>query len=187
MARGELTANAANELVKRISNPNIDIFASHKGTHTHPRFQAGNIASWFGNDYSSKSRLSLLDIAVVDRRFDRAIVLVEIEDTSEDPKVALGDAFGFLFGDHVSLKGDRRLSVGGFTRFLILMKGTGREKLERTHYLQTQITMIKKHMNTGNSKLRETSIDIFQDAEILKDKLVSYVEESLTEYFENYV
>jgi len=184
MAAGELTAEAARKLTQNIANPRFEVLFDHGDTNIDPVNRVGQIASWFGGHYDSNSRLSLLDIAVVDRHLDRAIVLVEVEESSSSPKTIIGDAFGILFGDHITFQGKRNLVVGDFTRFLVLLNGRGERKRRRALYLQNHIAGLIKHMQSGNSSIQDLSIDIFQNENALYDKLNEFIGESLAMYIE---
>jgi hypothetical protein len=99
MADGELTARAARYPISGLDFPGYEVLFDHGDPFIDPPTRLGNISSWYGEVYSSKSQLALLDIAVVETETDRAFVLVEIEETSSTPKVILGDLFGTLMGD----------------------------------------------------------------------------------------
>ena len=101
MPAGELTAQAARRLTKDISYPRFMVLFDHGNPRMDGVNRVGQIASWFGSHYDRNSRLALLDIALVDRKTNSVLALVEIEETSAVPKTIIGDAFGFLFGDHL--------------------------------------------------------------------------------------
>lgn len=65
-----------------------DVLFDHDDTGIEPPDQVGNISSWFGSKYLSNSQLTLLDIAMIERYEDQAMVLIEIEETSSNPKMA---------------------------------------------------------------------------------------------------
>ena len=185
MKAGELTAKAARELAISIQYPNFDVLFDHGDTSIDPPDQVGNISSWFGDEYSSKSQLALLDIAVVDRHSDRAIVLVEIEETSSNPKVAIGDAFGTIFGDHITFQGTRHLSVGDSTALFVLLKDGDRAQHKRLDYLQNQIARLSKCAKSGNSVIGQIIFDFFKSEEDLSRKLHEFVKKCLSRYLES--
>ena len=185
MADGELTAKAARELAKRIPYPGFDVLFDHGDTSIDPPERVGNISSWFGHQYSSKSQLALLDIAVVDRHHDRAVVLVEIEETSSNPKVAIGDAFATILGDHITFQGTRHLSVGDSTALFVLFKDGDLAQQRRLDYLQHQIARLSKCAKSGNSVIAQIKFDFFQAEEDLLRKLHEFVKECLGRYLES--
>lgn len=183
MADGELTAKAARELTARIRAPGFDVLFDHGDFKIYPPDRVGKISSWFGTEYSAKSQLALLDIAVVDRDNNQAIVLIEIEETSSSPKVAIGDAFGTIFGDHITFQGTRHLAVGDFTSLLILLAGGKAGHRERIRYLQNQIAGLMNESISGNSAISRISIDIFQG----EDELLAILPEFVIGYLERYL
>ncbi len=184
MADGELTAKAARALAVRIGDTGFDVLFDHGDSKADPPDRVGNISSWFGREYSAKSQLSLLDIAVVDRDHNRAIVLAEIEETSSSPKVAIGDAFGTILGDHITFQGTRHLAVGDFTSLLILLNGGNAGHRERIKYLQDQIEGLMNKSASGNSAISRIAIDFFQGEDDLLAILSEFVIGSLASYSE---
>jgi hypothetical protein len=182
MPDGELTAKAARELQKCILLPGFEVLFDHGDTSIDSPAQVGNISSWFGPVYSSVSQLALLDIAVVDRSRDQAAVLVEIEETSSNPKVAIGDAFGTILGDHITFQGKRELEVGNSTLLVILLRNGQTGHIDRLQYLQEKITASVDPAQTGNSIIGRILFDFFANEEDLVGKLTSLVNEHLASY-----
>ena len=182
MPAGEMTAQAARRLTQQISDPRFVVLFDHGNPRLDGVNRVGQIASWFGNHYDSNSRLALLDIAVIDRRLNTVLALVEIEETSVNPKTIIGDAFGFLFGDHLTFQGEQDLVVGDFTSFLILVKGAGAEKRLRCSYLQKQISAAIKQISSQNATIGDLSIDIFEDEARLYEILDQFIKRSIAAY-----
>jgi hypothetical protein len=78
-------------------------------------------------------------MAVVETETDRALVLVEIEETSSTPKVILGDLFGTLMGDHVTFQGKRELKAGDHTSFIILVADEKLKSRDQIEYIQEEV------------------------------------------------
>jgi hypothetical protein len=182
MAHGELTARAARELEQRIQDPGFDILFDHGDLNIDPPDRVGNISSWFGPKYSAKSQLALLDIAVVDDQEDRALVLIEIEETSSNPKVAIGDAFGTILGDHITFQGRRPLLVGDWTLLVVLVRNGHPGHHERLRFLEKQITHLLDSCETENSMIGQVVLDLFDDDYVLFHKLSDLVGKHLESY-----
>lgn len=182
MPDGELTAKAARELEKHILLPGFDVLFDHGDTSIDSPDQVGNISSWFGPKYSSASQLALLDIAVVDRDQDHAVVLIEIEESSSNPKVAIGDAFGTILGDHITFQGKRDLQVADSTLLVVLLRNGQPSHIERLQYLQEKITASVDPGRTGNSTIGRIIFDFFANEDDLFDKLTKLVNEHLASY-----
>ena len=181
MAHGEMTARTARALAARPPHPRFEVLFDHGDPKPDPE-RVGHIASWFGDVYSAGSQLARLDIAVVDRETHRAIVLVEIEETSASPKVALGDAFGTLLGDHITFQGTRDLIVGDFTSLLILLRDRPPGHPKKTQYLEQQIAGLAKHAQTGNSAIGHIALRLFRSEDELVGMLSGFVEACLARY-----
>jgi hypothetical protein len=179
MADGKLTARAARYLIKALDIPGYEILFDHGDPLIDPPSLLGNISSWFSDEYSSKSQLALLDIAVVETETDRALVLVEIEETSSSPKVILGDLFGTLMGDHVTFQGRRELRIGDHTSFIILVADEKLRSRGQIEYIQEEVEKARRHMESWNNKIGRVIVDLFQDEGDLFQKLKSYVDEQL--------
>ncbi len=67
------------------------------------RKQAGRIVSFWG-DFSSATTLSRLDLAVVNIKEQRVLVLAEIEEEGARPKAIIGDVCSLLFADKIRIK-----------------------------------------------------------------------------------
>jgi hypothetical protein len=157
-----MTVRAARALARRLSDPRFEVLFDHGDPRLDSPQHLGHITSWFGEAYAARTQLALLDIAVVDRQTGQAIVLVEIEETSSSPKVAIGDAFGTLLGDHIAFQGTRGLAVGDFTALLILLRDSPPLNPERTQYLEHQIAGLAKHAHTGNAAIGQIALRLFR-------------------------
>lgn len=171
MAHGRLTSEVAITLSQELASRGFDVLFDHAVRGTVPPQNLGKIASWFGPEYRSFAQLGFLDIAVVSKKSEKAIVLVEIEETMDQPKVLLGDIFATLLGDGVKFQGKRDLHVGPWTTLVIL----GRSKLQshrvRADFLSEQATQIKATLSTPNASIGQIVIDLFRDESDLLHKL----------------
>lgn len=73
---------------------------------------SGTIAISIEKILRSKNQIGQLDIAIVksDKEINRAIVLIEIEETTDTPKTLIGDIFTTLMGDSIHLPGRKKYS-----------------------------------------------------------------------------
>jgi len=175
MASGELTGRMGLELSKKLNHHSLDVLYDH-GKSDDKDQNIGRIASWFGENYSSKSRLALIDIAIVEMTSNRVRTLIEIEETSSTPKVILGDVFGALLGDHISFQGKRDLAVRDFTTLFIYVAGTKDRVEAKIHHLGEHINTLKAHMNSKNASIGRVIISTFSDEDDLRSQLDEYIE-----------
>ena len=147
-----------------------DVFYDH-GT---PSKNVGNIVSTLEEKYGREDELSQLDIAIIEKSSDlreRAVVLVEIEETNDRPKTLLGDIFGFLFGEHVFFKGEE-LEIGDYTTLIVV--GIGRDKhSNRNQHIQHYANKIKAGLGTNNSRIGKVIIQTYQRKNDLLSELPS--------------
>ena len=182
MSEGELTAHAARFLIGLPNLRDFEVLFDHGDPSIDPPGQLGNISSWFGDRYDYNSQLALLDIAVIDRRTDKAIALIEIEETSANPKTIFGDAFGTLMGDHITFHGKRRLSVGEFTTLIILFRQKAADRTDRLIYLREQIEALKPCIRSGNASIGRLVMDTYLNGTVLEQKLNDIVSACLDGY-----
>jgi hypothetical protein len=181
MTHGKLTSQVAVALAQEFTPKGFDVLFDHAVKGTVPPQNLGKIASWFGPEYRSFTQLGFLDIAVVSRVSEKAIVLIEIEETTDQPKVLLGDLFATLLGEGVKFQGKRDLLVGPWTTLVIL----GRSKLQshqaRVAYLMEQAEQITTGLSTPNSSIGQTVIDLFRDEVDLLEKLRFQINQAITQ------
>ena len=104
MSQGDLTARMANILIQKLASHGLMIFCSHRGEFKNPEFEVGQTKSWLEG-----VELGYPDIAVVSRNLDKAVALIEIEQSPADPKKLLGDVFATLLGDEITFEHSQRI------------------------------------------------------------------------------
>ena len=95
--------------------------------------------------------MSHIDIAIVKKSSegtDRVFALIEIEETTDKPKVLLGDVFGVLMGEHISTRSGNSIRVDKHTIFVILAKSKVVHK-KRNKYLLNKVMAIKNYLTTS--------------------------------------
>jgi hypothetical protein len=142
----------------------------------------GTIVSWFGAGAvpARETELSQLDIAIVKPggKHDRALVLLEVEETSARPKTLLGDALGFLAGDHVSFEG-QELEVGPWTTLVVLAQGAQNQE-DRVARLLANVRACVPALDTRNSKVGAVHMRLFSNADSLESLSKQLIDEALT-------
>ena len=169
-----MTVKAAELLVGYYEAKGYRLFYDHDSS----KDNVGKIVSWFGDTYNRESELSQLDIAIVEKESDKALALIEIEETNDAPKTFMGDLFGVLLGDHISFRGERQFSLGEYTTLIVLGKSKVLHK-KRNEYLGEQGMKIKSSLSTANSIIGNIVIDTFADEKGLYKLLSSVLDEAL--------
>jgi hypothetical protein len=154
-SHGQITVKAAETLLGYYEK-RYDVFYDHDST----KVIVGKIVSWLGDKYNRESELSQLDIAIIEKGSDKALALIEIEETNDTPKTFMGDVLGVLLGDHISFRGERNFSVGEYTTLIVLGKSKVMHK-KRNGYLREQGLKIKSSLSTANSAIGNIVIDTF--------------------------
>ncbi len=170
-SHGQITVKAAETLCGYYETKGYGVFYDHDST----KENVGKIVSWFGEKYSRESELSQLDIAIVEKGSDKALALIEIEETNDTPKTFMGDLFGILLGDHISFRGERQFSLGEYTTLIVLGKSKVSHK-KRNEYLREQGMKIKSSLSTANSAIGNIVVDTFANEKGLYTLLSSVLD-----------
>jgi len=120
-----------------------------------------------------------LDIAVVLRETGKALVLVEIEESTDTPKVLLGDVLATLLGDRITFREGRNLEVGEWTALIVLARSKGGSHQKRADFLENRIAQLKPFLSTPNASIGGIVVDLFKDERELESKLITQVERAL--------
>lgn len=81
------------------------------------------------------------------------MALIEIEETTDKPKVLLGDALATLLGSQVAFQGKQHWQVGSWTTLIVLAKRETAASKERIDFLQAQVTQLKIQLTTPNANV----------------------------------
>jgi hypothetical protein len=162
-AHGLLTAEVARVLATTLTEQGYNVFCGHgKATPGTPN-ATGKLRVWYGPTIGNPSLLADLDIAVVERASNHAILLAEIEETSDQPKVLIGDAIAALLGSGVSFQG-HPLQVGAWTTLIVLAHLDGTPHAARFAFLQEQVTALKAKLSTPNAGFGRVVLAGYRDA-----------------------
>jgi hypothetical protein len=137
----------------------------------------GKIAVWYGENESSErdTELSQLDIAIFEKDSRKAIVLVEVEETSDRPKTLLGDIFGLLFGDYVSFNG-KHLKVGNYTTLVVAGISKSKDRHEdRKMHIQELANLAKTSLQTPNADIGKVVLKVYKDENEISEGLPEFL------------
>jgi len=181
MSDGKLyTVPAAKFLSENLDSQKFDIYYDHGDKESSDK--VGNIVSWFGTEYKAPFRplqLAHLDIAVTLKNSFQAVALIEIEDTTDNAKIILGDVLGALMGSGIVFGTSQHLNIGARTRLIVLGKTSSREHQRRyknrIEYLEKKLIQVKNSLSTPNASVERVIIDTFVEQDELNDKILYYV------------
>jgi hypothetical protein len=178
MIHGQQTAQVARTLMQRLQPLGFDVLLGHGQRETDLEY-LGEIVSWFSDEYKRNTRLAFLDIAVVSRITDKALVLVEVEERPASPKKILADVLATLIGDHISFTRHsqrRDLKVGSWTKLVVLVSAHSRTAETRLSSLRDRLDKVKDQLTTPNSSIEQIIIDSYADHPELERKLIDQTE-----------
>jgi hypothetical protein len=120
--------------------------------------------------------LAQLDIAVVAPTSDKVVALLEIEETTDKPKVLLGDVLAMLLGDAVKFQGKRDLQVGSWTTLVVLGRSRTQPHPTRIAFLREQANHLKAVLSTSNAAVGQIVIDHFHERLELERKVRQWIQ-----------
>ena len=179
MNHGEWTARIARVLAAHLQHRNYEVLFDHGRIESDPADKLGKIASWIGSSYSYEAVLGHLDIAVVMPNTNRVIALIEIEESTDNPKTLIGDIFATLLGEQLSFQGTRQLHVGEWTTLLVLAHSARLSHQTRLAYLQSTAFQLKTHSSAANSHIGSVTLGSFTDESELEAKVKQYVDSAI--------
>ncbi len=171
---GEITAQMGELLARSLKGRGYVVHYDHGVTGE----DVGTIVSWFeGKEGDGReSGLSQLDIVILDERTKKAVLLMEIEETSDRPKAILGDLFATLLGDGIRFSGYTDIEVDQHTILLVVTTSRfGRDAVDE--YIEEKVNAVKAGLETRNSQIGEAFIWAFANSEELEERLPSEVEQ----------
>ncbi|MBX2997456.1 MAG: hypothetical protein KF893_03015 [Caldilineaceae bacterium] len=152
MAAGKRTAQVAQRLTESLIGQPYRVLYDHG-----PSAEAvGRIVSWYGDSQNHERQLSFIDIAVVRADTDEICLLIEVEETTNKPKVLLGDVLSTLLGESISFR-SKPLRISERTVLVVAMH-SAQPHPERLAYLDKQIAQIQPHLETGNARIGQVRL-----------------------------
>lgn len=185
MNHGEWTARIGRTLAEHLQQRNYEVLFDHGRSQFDPADKLGKIASWVGQPYSYEAILGHLDIAVVAPKTNRVIMLIEIEESTDNPKTLLGDVFATLLGEQLTFQGTRQLHVGEWTTLLVLAQSSRPTHQTRLAYLQLAALQLKAHSSAPNSRIGTVTLDSFTDEAELEAKVKRCVDSAIEQAVEH--
>ena len=177
MSNGTLTAQVAHLLQQEFNQQEFDVLHDHGQKEIDSSDKLGKLRSWFGSALKSETVLADLDIAIVSRHDKKIYALIEIEETTDKPKVILGDILATLLGNGIAFQGKLDLQVGEWTTLFVMVYDIHQSHLNRLAFLAEQTGLLKRNLTTPNATIGRIIIDTFSDKEQLECKLWQHINE----------
>ena len=179
MANGELTAQIAYSLQHEFKHVEIDVLHDHRKKDADLPGKLGKLRSWFGTEFKSEALLADVDIAIVSKKDKKIYALIEIEETTDKPKVILGDVLAILLGSGIAFKGNHELLVGKWTTLIVIGYDVHNLHLERLAFFTKQVNDLKEQLYTPNTSIGQIILDYFSDNIGLENKVKQHVRNAL--------
>ena len=171
---GELTAKIAEKIKDDWEKRGYVVFYDHGKKKENNN--VGKIVVWCGDGEKTEwnTELSQLDIAIVEKTANngyKAIVLIEVEETSDRPKTLLGDIFGMLFGDHVGF-GEINFEIGDYTTLVVAGISKSKEgHALRNDHIEEVANQVRSSVGTPNSKIGKVVVKVYKDEDEIQKLL----------------
>ena len=179
MSHGTLTMQVARVFQKEFIKEGFDILHDHGQKGIDQQTNLGKLRSWFGTSPKLETILSDLDIAVVLHETEKIYALIEIEETTDKPKVILGDILATLLGEGIVFQGKHNLKVGKYTTMIVMVHVDPPSHINRIIYLEKQTNNIRKKLLTPNSSIGRIVVDDFSGKEQLENKLRQHIKNAI--------
>ncbi len=176
--KGELTSGVGEEIERFLRHGKFRVYYDHGEEASEA---VGKIVSSIRSPYKRRDELAQLDIVIVNEKND-ALVLIEIEETSDRPKTFLSDVFGILTGNFITPPGGvNPINVSSQTVLIVLGKGRDDHK-ERNDHIRDQVMAAKPYLGTGNSQIGTIIVESFSSNEDLAEKLGEHISQAMKRF-----
>jgi hypothetical protein len=165
---GEITAfigdvlNRSNDLLK----------VGYSVIYDHGKGGDENVAvmsAWLGNKAEMDNRLSEIDITIIERKSNKVILLIEIEESGDNPKKIIGDAMATLLADGISSAFQPNLQIGPWTTLVILGKGEGEKHEKRIRSIEDRIGELASGEGFNKMRIGTIKLSLFQTQDDLRN------------------
>jgi hypothetical protein len=129
-------------------------------------------SAWISDEKKRDNRLSEIDIVVYGMQGNKARLLIEVEESGDNPKKVIGAAMATLLSEKISSSGREDLRIGGWTTLLILAKGEGDAHLERTRLIEERINDLLRVEGSNKMKIEAVKLVLFQPEDDLKTMII---------------
>lgn len=180
----QFTVPAAQALCRQLANTDFDVLFDHGDPA-----EAQTIVAWYGRSYTAPYRpkqLAHLDIAIVDPSTHYIVALIEIEDTSHNPKTLIGDLIAPQIASGIAI-GKRGDYVVGTSTLLLAFAHFNSKKSQNTYrarieHIQQQLSSFQAPASQVDMCIGRYRLDSFVEQQELNNKLWTYVQQAITSY-----
>lgn len=179
MSKGALTAQLAFSLQQEYEKQGYVVLHDHSSQETGSPDKLGKLRTWVGDTPKRQTLLSDLDIAIVNPDDNIVVALIEIEETTDKPKVILGDILAFLLGNGISFKGKHDFQIGEWTTLVVICHDENQSHDERIAFLNEKTNFLKSKLDTLNASIGRIVVDTYADEKQLVEALDHHIHEAI--------
>lgn len=179
MPRGELTARVADSLQKEFEKKGFLVIHDHRLGNIETTDNLGKLRTWFGETPKRETLLADLDIAIISTD-GKVVALIEIEETTDKPKVILGDMLAILLGSGISFKDKHDFQIREWTMLIVMSRDRHQSHQLRDEFLSNHINSLKSNLDTPNAKIGRIIVDSFEDEKQLREKLEQHITKAIS-------
>ena len=147
---GKYTGEMGFDLYEKYRNTNYEVYYDNHGEEHIKGPNSCNPTPFF-DECSNASTLSYVDIAVIDKRSDRAIFVCEIEEGGAEPKKIIGDIMNIVLSDQIRIKGRDYCYEDNFVFILGLKVNPNGDRTEKAETIRKKLLQINEKV--GNKKI----------------------------------
>ena len=182
MTDGEYTVKFGEELTKELeSYSDFQVYYDH-GDSSKPN--VGHITPYLRNKpFDSSSTLANVDILITHKtnNVERALILIEIEETKSSPKIILGDIFNLLLAGSVCFSRNKSLKLDfplNKTYLIVGVVASSDTNLRKIDYIFDEIKDLKEQIKGSVLDMSIGRIELLGDRDL--PKLLSRIYSLLT-------
>jgi hypothetical protein len=136
----------------------------------------GVTSAYLGDHAEIDNRLSEIDIAIIERKTNKAILLIEVEESGDNPKKIIGAAMATLLADGISSKDRQKLTVDSRTTLVVLAKGEGDEHKTRIRSIEARIKQLACMEGFNREmKIEQINLGLFQNPDDLPEMIITFL------------
>jgi len=140
--------------------------------------EVGVTSAWIGGEKTRDNRLTEIDIVVYEMQGNKAKLLIEIEESGDNPKKIIGAAMATLFGEKISSSGGVEFQTTNST-LLVLAKGEGDEHVRRTQLIEDRINQLAGVEGVNKMRIGTVKLVLFQHEDELKHMIINMLKSKI--------
>jgi hypothetical protein len=169
---GEITGAVGSQLTSDLWAQGYGVMYDHG---TGGGENVGVTSAWIGDEKKKDNRLAEIDVVIYARKERNAVLLVEIEESGDNPKKIIGAALATLLADNIASSGKENFPIGDWTTLLIAARGEGEAHIARTKEIESRISQLAGAPGVNKMGIGKTRLALFQNQDDLLTTIMEYL------------